>query len=305
MLDKMLVVAGQVVTLFLLMGVGFALVRLNKLDDRGLGQMSTILLYVVNPCIFIEAFQQPGLPSLGALAVGAVALGVYYVAFIPLTALFFRREDAHTGPVLRYGQLYGNSGFMGLPLLAMVLGPEALVFGALALAVFVLAQWTHGVVLMGGRLSLRAVLLNPAVLALILCVPIVIFEWRLPATVNTAVSFLADLNSPLAMVVIGGQMAGADLAATFTQKKLYLASGVKLLLLPALMAVILLPFRLSPLLFCTCVVLAATPVGGTTGIFAQRFEKDTATAAQLITLSTLLSVLTLPFFAVLAQMLSA
>lgn len=116
---------------------------------------------------------------------------------------------------------------------------------------------------------------------------------------------MADLNSPLAMIVIGGQIAGADLAATFTQRRLYAASAIKLVAIPAALMLVLLPLRLDPMLYCATVILTATPAAGATGIFAQRFGQDTTTAAQYITLSTLLSIITLPIFAVLAQMVAA
>lgn len=301
MLESLITVAGQVVTLFLMMAVGFALVRFGMLSHPGLSQMSTLLLYVVAPCILIRSFQQEGLPTLSVLGMGAVALGSYYLIFMPLSALLFRKNVADTGVVLRFGSVYGNSSFMGLPLLAVVLGQEALIFGVISFVVFSIAQWTHGAVAMGGRFSLKKSILNPGVIGFLLGLPLLLFHWKLPAVVNTAVSFLADLNTPLAMVVIGGQMAGANLVATFTQPKLYLAAAIKLIVLPALVLGMLLPLGLSPLLYCTCVVLAATPTAGTTGIFAQKFNRDTATAAQLITLSTLVSIFTLPIFSVLSR----
>lgn len=301
MLESLLTVAGQVVTLFLMMAIGFALVQFGMLTEVGLSQMSTLLLYIVAPCIIIKSFQQDGLPSLAVLGVSALALGSYYLIFMPLSSLLFRRSEGDTGMVLRFGSAYGNTGFMGLPLLAVVLGPEALIFGVISFVVFSISQWTHGVVAMGGAFTPRKILLNPAVIGLLLGLPLLLFHWKLPVMVNSAISFVADINTPLAMVVIGGQMAGANLVATFTQPRLYLAGAVKLILLPALVAVLLLPFGLSPLLYCTCVVLAATPTAGTTGIFAQKFGRDTSAAAQLITLTTLLSILTLPVFAVMSQ----
>jgi len=304
MLENLLVVCGQVATLFLMMGVGFALVKLDWLNSQGMSQMSTLLLYVVAPCIFVESFQQDGLPSLGVLATGVVAMGVYYLLFIPLTAVLFRKTQRQTGSVLRFGMLYGNSSFMGLPLLLLVLGPDAIIFGVISFVLFSITQWTQGVIIMGGGFSLKKSLLNPAVIGLLMGLPLLLFHWRLPTVVNTAVSFMADLNSPLAMVIIGGQIAQADFATTFTQRRLYLASAVKLILIPGVLMLALLPLRLDPLLYCTSVILAATPVAGATSIFAQRFGQDTATAAQLITLSTILSIITLPVFAVLAQMVA-
>lgn len=86
--------------------------------------------------------------------------------------------------------------------------------------------------------------------------------------------------------------------------RLYIAAAFRLLAMPALTAVLFLPLGLSPLLYCVCVILAATPTAGATGIFSQRFGRDTGTAAQMVTLSTLLSILTLPVFAVIAQTLA-
>jgi predicted permease len=82
-------------------------------------------------------------------------------------------------------------------------------------------------------------------------------------------------------------MSRTDFARTFRQPLLYAAAAVKLALVPALAVLLLLPFGLPPLIFSTCVILAATPTAGATGMFAQRFGQDTAAAAQLITLSTL------------------
>jgi predicted permease len=304
MLENLLVVCGQVATLFLMMGVGFVLVKVGWLNTQGMSQMSTILLYVVAPCIFIKSFQQEGLPGLDVLGTAVLAMGVYYLIFMPLTALLFRKTERRTGSVLRFGTLYSNSAFMGLPLLQLVLGPDAIIFGVISFVLFGIAQWTQGAIIMGGGFSLKKSFLNPAVIGLLMGLPLLLFHWRLPTVVNTAVSFMADLNSPLAMIIIGGQIAQADLTASFTQRRLYTASAIKLIAVPGLLMLILLPLRLDPVLYCTMVILTATPVAGATSIFAQRFDQDTATAAQYITLSTLLSIITLPVFAVLAQMVA-
>ncbi len=305
MLENLLVVCGQVATLFLMMGVGFILAKRGWLDPHGMSQMSTVLLYVVAPCIFLKSFQQPGLPPLGVLGMAALSVVVYYAVFIPITSMLFRKTERPTGAVLRFGTLYSNSAFMGLPLLQMVLGPESVIFGVIYFVFMSLTQWTQGAVMMGGKLSLKRGLINPAMVGLLLGLPLLLFHWRLPTVVNTAVFFMADLNSPLAMIVIGGQIAGADLAATFTQRRLYAASAIKLVAIPAALMLVLLPLRLDPMLYCATVILTATPAAGATGIFAQRFGQDTTTAAQYITLSTLLSIITLPIFAVLAQMVAA
>ena len=122
--------------------------------------------------------------------------------------------------------------------------------------------------------------------------------------VDSAVGFLADLNTPLAMIVIGAQMAGADLKRSFTSPRLYGVAAFRLLAAPLVPMLCLLPLRLDPMLYCANIILCAVPVAGATGMLAQRFEQDTAVAAQMVTLTTLLSGLTLPLMAVAAQSLS-
>ena len=110
------------------------------------------------------------------------------------------------------------------------------------------------------------------------------------------------MNTPLAMVIIGAQMASADLLATFRCPRLYLSAGLKLLLFPLLTAAALLLLRPDHTMYIAMVILAGTPAAGTTSMFAQQFDRDTATAAQLITLTNLCCLVTLPCCAALAAL---
>lgn len=305
MLSNFLVVAGQVVTLFLLMGVGFVLAQLGRLHTDGVAQMSYLVLYVVTPCVIINAFQIERVDGLEGklLAFGGAYLVCSLICILAARFTFSKEPPERQAP-MRYGLVYGNIGFMGLPLLLSILGQEAVIYGAVSMVLFNLLMWTHGVSTMGGKVTVRQALVNPATIGLVVALPLFLTGWRLPAMVGNAVGFMADLNTPLAMVVIGAQMAGADLKVSFTSPKLYAAAGFRLLVSPLIPLLLLLPLHLDPMLYCACVIMGAVPVAGATGMFAQRFEKDTAVAAQMVTLSTLLSVLTLPIMAVAAQYLS-
>ena len=304
---NLLVVAGQVVTLFLMIGVGYVMARQGHLSQQTLGQMSHLLLYAVLPCLLISSIQiQPSpllLRNMGLIL--AVTAG-YYVVFCGLLPLVFRRSPEDTRATLRFGTVYANTGFMGMPLIQAVLGDEAVILAVMANVTYNLAQWTHGVALMGGRdrMSLRQAVLNPGTVSLFIGMVIFFSGFRLPTVVETAVEYIGDLNTPLAMVVIGGQMASTNLADTFRRKELYAASGLKLVVIPAITALALLPLRLPSLVYSAAVILSATPAAGSTSILAQQFHRDPGTAAQLVSLSTLLSVLTLPVAAVASSLLA-
>ena len=305
MIGNFFVVASQVVTLFLLMGVGFVMAQLGKLQSDGVSQMSTLVLYVVTPCLVIHSFEVERTDGmLGTLGAFFVAYVVCTVLVLVLARFLFQREEPDRQAPLRFGMVYGNNGFMGLPLVLSILGPEALLLGVVSAVGFNFLMWTEGVKTMGGKVTVSSVLINPATVGTVVGLALFLTGWRPPAMVDSAIGFMADLNTPLAMVVIGAQMAGADLKRSFTSRKLYGAAAVRLLVAPLIALVVLLPFHLDPMAYCACVVLCAVPTAGATGMFAQRFERDTAVAAQLVTLTTLLSVVTLPLFAVAAQTLS-
>ena len=307
MLSNLLTVTGQVATLFLMMAVGFVLGRAGKITEAGRSQMSYLLLYIVCPCVMVDCFLVKRTPALTQeVAVGSAAALACYLLFFAVSLLFFRRQPADARDTLRFAAVYGNIGFMGLPLVQSILGEEALVYGALALLAFNLTSWTLGVLIMGGRaaFSLRRAVLNPGVVGIGLGLLCFLSGLRFPSPVGAALSFLSDLNTPLAMLVLGGQMAGARLADTFRPGPLYLVSLLRLVVLPALTALLLLPFHQESLVYCTLVILSGCPTAGITGMFAQQFHRDAGAAAQAVTLSTLLSIVTLPILATAARALA-
>ena len=307
MLQAFQVVGGSVLTLFFLMSVGFVFGKMRLLSDSTLTQVSRILLYVVTPAIMVSSFEVERTPEhqTQLLTTLAVLAGLYLL-YMALAKVLFLRENASDQSILRFAAIYGNTGFMGLPLIQSVMGNEAMMIAVVGLAIYNTVVWTHGRVLIGGRTQLSAarVLLNPGILGFAAGLLLYLTEWRLPGPIDSAMGYLASLNTPLAMIVIGGQMAQADLVSVFSNKKLYLVSSVKLLGLPLLTALVLIPCRLDPIVFSAAVILSGCPTAGVTSLFAQSMGKDTALAARQITLSTLLCMATLPVVAVLAQLLS-
>ena len=305
MLSDLLIVVGQVLTLFLMMGIGFLFAKLNWFSIATSNQCTKLILYVVGPCIIITKLQiEANTQVVHTMLMAALGMALTYIVMVPLSQLLFRKEPANTRVVRRFGIVYANNSFMGLPLLAGVLGEDALLFGVISMLVFFLFQWTHGVLIMGGKLNLRSAVLNPGIIAILIGVLFFAVGFRLPSPVYNAMEFMGDLNTPLAMVIIGAQMARADILGVLKKPKLYLAAALKLLFVPGITCLLLLPLHLEPLSYCACVVLAACPTAGVTAMFAQMFQRDEETAAQMVTLSTLLSIITLPVFAVLARQIS-
>ena len=123
MLQSFLTVGQQILTLYLLLVVGFVLGKVKLLDDRASVALSSLVMYVVSPCMMVVAFQRPlehtALHNFGVVT-GVSA--VLHVVFIAAAMLLIRDRDRERQNCLRFAAVFSNCGFMGYPLMAALLG---------------------------------------------------------------------------------------------------------------------------------------------------------------------------------------
>ena len=305
MLNDFLVVAGSVVTLFLMMGVGFFLGKKQILAGSTLSQLSTTLLYVVCPLITVSSMMNEtrDAATVHQVLVSLAALIGTYVLNALLIQLCFRRTPPERRGVMRFASVYGNTIFMGMPLIQAAMGPAGMIPVIITMGTFSAATWSHGAALIGGRegMSARKAVLNPGVISFVIALLFFAAQIRLPAPITNAMGYLSNLNTPLAMLIIGAQMASADLRSVFTDRSLYSVAALKLIAAPLVTMLVLLPFRLDPDVYTSMAILAACPTAGSTSLFCQLLGKDPALSARLITLTTLISLVTLPLVATAAK----
>ena len=190
MLEYLLMVASQVGTMFLMMAVGFVLAKMGKLTQASIPQMTNLLLTVVLPCMLINSLQLERTPALlGAMEYASLLVIALYALYCLLSIPLFRKQPEATAKALRFGTLYGNAGFMGLPLIQLVLGDHALVYGVINLVIFNVYNWSHGVVLMGGRkhVSMMQAVLYDVIFCTIMALALFLCGIILPPLVGNAV----------------------------------------------------------------------------------------------------------------------
>lgn len=307
MISNMIIVAGNVFTLLLMMLLGFGLAKAGWFSEETRSQMTRILLYIVTPCIIITNMPDTcNAQTLHIFKVTGLAFVLIYLAYAAVAWFLFRGFPEDTRASLNSAAVYGNALFMGLPLLQSVLGDEALLYGVIGSVVINIFTWTHGVAIMGGKkyISLKKAILNPGVLGFTTGFVLFLSGIRLPQPVDRAMVFLSNLNTPLAMLVIGAQMAATDILRTFLDKKLYLISALRLIIFPAAAMLALLPFHLDGVMYLSIVISVGCPVAAATGMFAQQFGRDTRTASQSIAQSTLLCIFTMPVLTAAARALA-
>lgn len=292
------VVAQQVLVLFVLVAVGYICGRAKWFGREAVRGCTELVLLFSTPCAIIRSFQKPFdatmLAGLGAASM--VALGVH-IGSIALVHLVIRDKDAARRRVLRFGTVFSNAGYMSLPLQQALLGDEGVFYGAAYVAVFNLVLWSYGVIAMSGErknLSVKKLVFNPGLIGLAIGLPIFLFSLSLPEVIAAPIGHLAALNTPVPMIIVGVYLAEAKLTAIWTDIRCYVVAALRLLAIPLVALFVLLLCGVRGTLLTACVIAASAPCAAATTMFATRYEQDAGLSVRLVSMTTLLSVVTMP-----------
>lgn len=280
--------------MFLYMLLGYLLYRSGKLSKEGSRGIAALLVNLVIPVVIVRSFCVERSPErLAALGLSTVVTVIVLGISILIASLIYKKA-----PIDNFAAAFSNAGFIGIPLVAAVLGPGAVLYLVPFVVLLNLGQWTYGVAIMTGdpgKLKPRALLLNAFVIATGIGLVLLLtgLSIRLPSVISATMDGIAALNSPLAMIVLGVYLAQANLLDMVKSIRLYALSAVRLLLIPAASVIVLAALPLSAEIRQTMLIAAAAPVGANVAIYAQLYEKDYAYACQTVVMSTLLSIATM------------
>lgn len=296
--DAFFDVGQQVVVLFILIAVGVLLSKLNILTGQGVKVMTDVVLYAVTPCVIINAFQREFRREMLRGLLVAFAAAFCVMAFSVLLAqLLYRKKDVDRAVVLKFAVVFSNCGFMALPLQEAVLGQDGVFYGAAFVAVFNIFMWTYGIITMSGKKEMKSALkavLNPGIIGTVTGVVLFLFSVDLPDVIASPVSFLASLNTPVPMLIIGFYLASANLGRVLKDAGAYFAIAVRLVIIPLLTLFILRLLQVEAVIVTSVVIAASSPVAAFTTMMSSKFNHDTELSAGVVSLSTLLSLLTMP-----------
>ncbi len=240
-----LLLVQNILTLFLMMAMGFALAKSKLLKPSDSKALSMASLYVIIPCTIVSSLQVERTPEVleGALLalIGAVLTHLVFIALARLVKGPLKLDDVEQASLT-----YTNCGTYLIPLVVMVLGEEYVIYCTIYLAVFNLFMWTHARFVLGGGtdLNLRGLLLNVNMIAVYLGAFLFISGLDFPPVIENAISGIGSMLGPAAMLAVGMVLAGVDLKMVRGYKKLPLVTVLRLLVCPLVMLAV---FKLTPL----------------------------------------------------------
>lgn len=295
---------------------GYILRKAKMLRAEDLPTLSDILLYVCQPVMFVKAFCiDPVSPSADILwkmfvvfCLSAVGL---LLTFLLARVVLRKVKDRKRKDVYTFLTVFSNCGFVGIPFMDMLTGGNsvAMMFMISFNLAFNFFVWTLGVYLMTGNrkdISLRNAFLNPstvgaAIALLLFLVPqINIFDMPAVAPLQQIVVYLSDMTAPLSMIIVGARAAELSWKEIFGSPVDYFASLLRLIVAPAVMYLVMLPFRLTGVLgtetfvYTAPVICMAMTPASTLVAYAEKFGGDRRTAVRTFLLGTLLGLVTIP-----------
>lgn len=296
---------NQLIKMLCILLLAFLCYQIKLLNQEGNRNLSNLLLMVVNPCLIITTYQTDYDSRLvrGLLLAFAAAL-ISHVIGIVIAHFCISQKGNIDYAIDRFGAVYSNCGFMGIPLIYSVLGNEGVFYLTAYITVFNILTWTHGLALLEGNFSparLKEGLLSPIVIGTFIGMLLFFFQFRLPEVLLDSMNYIADMNTPLAMIIAGLSVAQADLKKIFSNLRIYYVSLLKLVIIPLAVLFFLVVFRIEYNVAYTILIASACPTATTVTMMAIRFEKNYKYASEIFAFSTVLSIFTIPFVAFIAE----
>lgn len=279
--------------------LAFICYRIKLLNQEGNRNLSNLLLMVVNPCLIITTYQMDYDVRLvrGLLLAFASAFAAHLIAILVARVCISQRSDVRY-TLERFGVVYSNCGFMGIPLIYSVLGSEGVFYLTGYMTMFNLFTWTHGLILLEGKFTparLKKGLTSPLIIATIVGILLFFLQIRLPQVLFDSMDYIANMNTALAMVVAGLSVAQTDLKKIFSNFHIYRVCVLKLIAVPLAVLFFLAVFKIEYNIAYTTLIAAACPTATTLPMMTIMLEKDYKYASEIFAFSTVLSILTIPF----------
>lgn len=309
------------VGMLLLMAVpGFILGKMRSVNtENAVKFLSVMLLYILQPFVTFDSFLNTAYDP--EVLINIVIVFVFTCVTIGAVlavgsfAMRFTKFGKDVGGVIAYGGAFGNVGYMCIPFLQLMAPGDYVIilYATVSVVAFNLMAWTVGNFALTGdkrHISLKRALLNPPTLSFILALPLFLLNLnfikaegltgaalKIVSGIQEVIGLFSDMVGPLAMVLLGLKLADIRFGELFADGRVYIAAGIKLIFFPlfgvaltALMSLFMNVESISLNLIAT----SAMPCAQNVIMFSTLYDKDSALAAKEVTVSTLLSIVTIP-----------
>lgn len=303
---SMQLVFQQILVIFCYVAVGVGAGKLGIIDPDQRKYLTKLCSGLILPFTILSAagmeIGAAGFRSLG------MALGMMFLVFGGTMAgsLLFLRA-CHAEDKFRAAMTslitFPNCTFLGLPLCQALFGDIAVLYNCAALIAFNVLFFTVQLPLFtGGKINLKAILTVPTAATFGLLAMLALgIHW--PAPVQTVISSVGGMITPLSLIIIGVMLSENDLLSLFREKTAYLVMALRNFLIPALamLALTAVPMAAKDKL-CVLVYLAC-PCATLTTIYSIQTDTCPEMCARSVLFTTIFFAVSLPVVIAAGQLL--
>lgn len=298
-----LLLTKQIAELFIMILLGFILVKSSLLNKQDSKVLSTVALYIINPCVIINAFQvqysQDVKNGIILSFLAAIIVHIIYIVGARMLGKVYTLNGVEKATII-----YTNAGNLIIPLVQALLGKEWVVYTTGYILVSTIFIWTHGRMLICEEtgFNVKELLKNVNVVASIIGILMFALKIQLPSLITETMDSMSATIAPISMIVAGMLIAGMDVKDCLKNKRLYSITFLKMIVFP-LLAVCLLKFsslssmaKNGDMILLISLLASVAPTAASVTQIAQIYDADSEYASAYYFITTLLCILTMPVF---------
>lgn len=301
----------EIFSVMILLGI-FA-VKIKALNENSLGDLSKLILRLILPVMIfhksiIGSTRNDMMSCFTDVVLSSLFMfGILYCVGFLLKRLFSLKGNY--GRIYHAATMFGNVGFIGIPLILGILPERGMLYMALFFIVDQVMLWTVGfhLTLPEEKLENASLTLNiknilsPAMVGILLSIIFILMEWKLPATLNKALGAVGDTTTPLSLIYIGGTFCYCNVRKFLTKAEYYAIVVGKMIAAPLVVFSVLRAFHVQPEIVTVITTLTGVPSMAAIAMFARTNGSDENCAVGAIMITTILSLFTLPLVAYLTS----
>lgn len=298
----------QIVELFIMIFMGFAIVKAGIVKDEESKVLSKIVLYLVIPCVIVNAFQvdytAQTVKGLMIAFVASVILQIILLIIVAVMGKVLSLNEVEVASVY-----YSNSGNLIVPIVTFILGKEWVLYGCVFMSVQLVFLWTHCKKIISRERSYdwKKIVLNINMISIAVGVVLFFTRIRLPEVIDNTIGAVGNMIGPASMIVTGMLFAGMNLKQIFANKRVYFVSFLRMLVVPLIALVLIKGSRLAdlsadaPKIMPIVFLAVITPSASTVTQMCQVYGNDSQYASAINVVTTLSAIITMPVMVLLFE----
>jgi predicted permease len=298
----------QIAELFIMIFMGFAIVKVGIVKDEESKVLSKIVLYLVIPCVIVNAFQvdytAQTVKGLMIAFVASVILQIILLIIVAVMGKVLSLNEVEVASVY-----YSNSGNLIVPIVTFILGKEWVLYGCVFMSVQLVFLWTHCKKIISRERSYdwKKIVLNINMISIAVGVVLFFTRIRLPEVIDNTIGAVGNMIGPASMIVTGMLFAGMNLKQIFVNKRVYFVSFLRMLIVPLIALVLIKGSRLAnlsadaPKIMLIVFLAVITPSASTVTQMCQVYGNDSQYASAINVVTTLSAIITMPVMVLLFE----